>query len=307
MNLEDALKNEREFFNVINSNREKSPLLPLEFDFDHDDPTDFNRTVGKVMRQKFIDCYETELTKIKNAKVIDICCGPGWLSLFSALRGNEVEGYDFSEKAIAIAKNMSEKKAELMKSKKGSLKYTQLDVNKIEALNHANSIDVAIGWSAFHHIDNIEDYLNKVYKSLRTGGLIVSTDDIGSKKINRIITWFLKFLLPIKNLSYKEKFKNLLIYIPKIFKSEHEMHTPMEEYVGKHGDAVQKIENFIESNFEVIMNERHSAFLHYFVYDLDGTLRQKKCIFKILYNLDKLLINLKVCKGNLRFIIAKKK
>jgi ubiquinone/menaquinone biosynthesis C-methylase UbiE len=39
----------------------------------------------------------------KNARVLDVCCGPGMLAAAALERGAKVVGLDFSEKAVAIA------------------------------------------------------------------------------------------------------------------------------------------------------------------------------------------------------------
>ena len=39
------------------------------------------------------------------------------------------------------------------------------------------------------------------------------------------------------------------------------MHTPMEEYAGKHSDAVQIIEDVIERDYKVVFNKSHELLL----------------------------------------------
>ena len=304
--LINALDGERLFFDEINSFRENLNEIPLEFDYDHEDENSFKRYAQKTMIKESIDKLISEVSKIKNPKVIDVCCGPGWISSLLELRGASCHGYDFSSVAVKNAKIMRNKNLKSIKSANGKLEFTELDVQKIPELKSKESLDAVIGWSAFHHLDGIESYLDNVYNSLSSGGLIATKDDIGSEKLNRIISWFFQFILPIKTVTYKEKFFNFFTYIKKIFEKEHEMHTPMEEYVGKHSDAVGLIQDVIERDYKVVFNKSHGAFVQYFILDLKGSLLFKKIIFKILWNLDNALIILVICKGNLKAIIGKK-
>lgn len=142
--------------------------------------------------------------------------------------------------------------------------------------------------------------------SLKPGGYIISIDDIGSNKLNRVITWFLKFLLPIKGLSYFDKISSLRKYWGKLVQPEVEWHTPMEEFVGKHENAAQKIEDILQNEYEIVYNYRYCSFLHYFVYDIAGPDWFRKTVFNILWPIDRFCVWLGICKGNLRFILAKK-
>ena len=176
----------------------------------------------------------------------------------------------------------------------------------IISLSQENKVDFYIGWSAFHHLDKLDDFFDKMNYSLKNGGYIISVDDIGSHKINRIITWIFKFILPLKNISYSQKFQNIFSYFLKIFKPEKEWHTPMEEFVGKHENAVEKIKIILERDYYIVNNYRYCAFVHYFILDLAGPIWFKKIIFSALWSFDKFLIKTKICKGNLRFMLAKK-
>lgn len=305
--LEESLKLEQILFNDLNESRQKSNQIPLEFDYDYvPDNFDFERYSSKIMGRKSVNNLIKTIESIKSPIVVDVCCGPGWVSLLSAKRGARVFGYDITDVGIKNANNNKNRNLDEIQKSGGTLEYYNENVHNIPFLQKENSVNLFIGWSAFHHLDNLEEFFKKMNHSLASGGYIISVDDIGSMKINRIITWFFKFILPLKNITYLDKSKNIFTYFKKLINPEIEWHTPMEAYVGKHENAVEKIENILISNYELVYNYRYCAFVHYFVYDLAGPIWFRKMIFNILWQLDKFLIKTRICKGNLRFILAKK-
>ncbi len=306
-NLEKSIQEEKELFNSINNKREISDFIPVEFDYDLiPERFDFDRYAIKKIGEKSITILTNTLKTLNQPLLVDVCCGPGWVSLLAARRGANVFGYDITEIGLRNANISKERNNQYIIDKGGSLQYFNQNVHTIPFLNNENKVDFYIGWSAFHHLDKLDEFFDKMNFSLKNGGYIISVDDIGSDKINRIITWFFKFILPLQNISYIQKFKNIFSYIQKIYLPEKEWHTPMEEFVGKHENAVEKIEMILERDYTIVNNYRYCAFVHYFILDLAGPTWFKKVIFNILWSFDKFLITTKICKGNLRFILAKK-
>jgi SAM-dependent methyltransferase len=305
--LEESLFKEKSFFNYLNDLRGNSNLIPLEFDYDYEPSEfDYGRFVGKKMGEETVKNFLKIISTKNNPIIIDVCCGPGWVSLMSAIRGSKVYGYDISDTAILKAIETATSYKDIIQNNGGSFEYKNHSVHEIPFLEMSNSVDIFVGWSAFHHLDQMDLFFEKMKFSLKDNGYIISVDDIGSEKINRLITWFLKFILPLKTITYKTKFINLFYYLKKIFEKEHEWHTPMEEYVGKHENAAEKIERILVKDYKIVHNYRYCAFIHYFIGDLSGPIWFKKSIFFILFNLDNLLIKSKICKGNLRFMAAQK-
>jgi SAM-dependent methyltransferase len=305
--LEKSIHEEKELFNSINNKREISEFIPVEFDYDLvPENFDFDRYAIKKIGQKSINFLVDTLKSLDHPLLVDVCCGPGWVSLLSATRGANVYGYDITEVGLRNANLSKERNKDNISKMGGSLEYFNQNVHTIPFLNKQNMVDFYIGWSAFHHLDKLDDFFDRMNYSLKSGGYIISVDDIGSHKINRIFTWFFKFILPLKNISYIQKFKNIFKYILKIFQPEKEWHTPMEEFVGKHENAVEKIELILKRDYLIVSNYRYCAFIHYFILDIAGPIWFKKIIFSILWSFDKFLIATKICKGNLRFILAKK-
>lgn len=305
--LEEALKKEKLVFNDLNNKRRQADLIPLEFDYDYNPVKfDFERYTAKKMGKKSVDNFLTIIKETKGAKVIDVCCGPGWVSLLASTRGANVSGYDISDIAIANANISHDRNIDRIQFADGKLEYFNQSVHSIPFLDQEKSVNVFIGWSAFHHLDEMDNFFKRMQFSLKDGGYIISVDDIGSKKINRIITWVLKFILPLKGVTYANKIGSIGTYLRKLYEPEVEWHTPMESFVGKHENAAQKIEDILKSDYNVIHNYRYCAFIHYFVYDLGGPNWFRKMVFDILWPLDCFLVSVGICKGNLRFMAVKK-
>ena len=111
--------------------------------------------------------------------VLDICCGPGGISLELARNGLNVNGYDISPDAISVANKMKDENP--FKNKFGKLNYECKDVQLIDFNN--KRYDTIIGISAFHHIYDLEPFLFKCKASLTNNGMMVTFDDIGSKVV----------------------------------------------------------------------------------------------------------------------------
>ena len=103
-NLEKSIKKEIELFNLINAERQNSDFIPVEFDYDLNPiKFDFDRYVSKKMGQKSVSILIDLVNSIKKPTIIDVCCGPGWVSLLSARRGANVFGYDITDIGIKNA------------------------------------------------------------------------------------------------------------------------------------------------------------------------------------------------------------
>lgn len=115
---------------------------------------------------KFADMASSEFP---NGKLLDIGCGSGWLSIFFAEKGFEVDGIDSSSLAIAEAND-----------KKKSKDLNKLNFIKHNALTYPyekEKYDIVFDRGFFHHIpeENWQEYLNVILGTLKEGGLFLLT------------------------------------------------------------------------------------------------------------------------------------
>lgn len=160
--LENAIKEEQKFFNYLNNNRRQSNNIPVEFDYDYSPLIfDFERYTSKIMGRKSVDNYLSVINEIKGGKVIDVCCGSGWVSLLGAKNGANVSGYDISDVGINNAIEMKNKNLNHIMKVNGSLDYFNQSVHDIPFLDNKESVNLYVGWSAFHHLDEMEVFFEK--------------------------------------------------------------------------------------------------------------------------------------------------
>lgn len=112
-------------------------------------------------------------------RILDVGCGSGWLSLELARRGQVVDSFDISPKAIALAKKML--KENPYKDGFGKVNYYLKDVS--EANLGVDKYDSIVGWSAFHHMPDVPLFMEKVFIALKPGGIVATMDDMPRRKI----------------------------------------------------------------------------------------------------------------------------
>lgn len=104
-----------------------------------------------------------ELKKIlpdfNNKKVLDLGCGYGWHCSYASDNGADlVIGTDISEKMLEEARN---------KNNRENINYICM---AMEDINYQDEFDIIISSLAIHYIENFNELLSKIYKSLKTNG-----------------------------------------------------------------------------------------------------------------------------------------
>lgn len=123
----------------------------------------------QTQKGAFIDQIETDLAfgmieLHPGMKILDIGCGTGNFSLKLGRKGCQVTGIDISEEMLEIAKLKSIQE-------KLSINFMQMDVNHLqfeEAL-----FDAVFSMAAFEFIQDINNVLNQIYKTVKPGGFIL--------------------------------------------------------------------------------------------------------------------------------------
>ena len=96
-------------------------------------------------------------SNIRKGKILDIGCGTGDFLKYMASSGWEADGIETDKGAKEVAEKKLGKKIE----------------EKLDLLDGENKYDVISMWHVLEHVYNAEDYLKKINKLLKKGGVLV--------------------------------------------------------------------------------------------------------------------------------------
>jgi ubiquinone/menaquinone biosynthesis C-methylase UbiE len=130
------------------------------------------------------------------AKVLDIACGPGWVSEFLARSGYDVVGVDISPDMIKVARERI--KAVRFGPHKGQPLDAQFSVSDAETEElGSESYHAAIFYDSLHHFPDPQAVLERVFQALKPGGKLYITEGIkpppGSEGEKKLIEAMIRF------------------------------------------------------------------------------------------------------------------
>jgi len=308
-NLQEMMRGEAEFFDESARKRTAHGQIPIEADLrracrfeptqageERIDPQMTNLLEGKFIAQ-FLDYVAHE----SGGKVLEVCCGPGWLSLELGRKGQHVDAYDISPEAIALAKRMLAENP--FKENFGSVTHHLEDVSQV--VLPANSLDAMVGWSAYHHLPNLPEFMEMAFVALKSGGVLATVDDLPRGRLEKWIERVLRIVLPTYDRTYLEKIRD--IYYRLVGKSTElpDHFTPMEEYAAK-DHAVFEIADTLYKQYDVVLDIHYNAFASTPAMLIQGPDWFRYSVASLIIGLDRVLCNMGVCRGFLRMIVARK-
>ena len=98
-----------------------------------------------------------KISNIRKGKILDVGCGTGDFLKYMASYGWEVDGVETDKGAKKEAEKKLGNKIE----------------EKLDLVNEENKYDVISMWHVLEHVYNVEDYLKKINKLLKKGGVLV--------------------------------------------------------------------------------------------------------------------------------------
>lgn len=113
--------------------------------------------------------FVIKISKCRGGRVIELGCGPGYLTLELARHGLDVVGVDLSLKNIEIARKYAAENP--FKETFGSLSYECADFTQFPLGERA--FDSVVFFASLHHVPNIEALLERVHRGLKPGGNLI--------------------------------------------------------------------------------------------------------------------------------------
>ncbi len=310
-NLEKMKQAEAVFFDKSARHRTVYGQIPMEADIRRatrfipsaPDQEPIDPKMTQILDGSFRDRFIDYVAHRPGGRVLDICCGPGWLALELGRRGQIVDGYDLSPEAIALAKRMLDENP--YKDGFGNVTYHLADVTNVDL--GIETFNAVSGWSAFHHLHNLPAFMDRVHRSLKPGGIVATLDDLPSGRISRSLRWAYKFLLPVYERTYPQKLKLAIGYLTRRQHAPAEVFSPMELVAAKHTMAVCDIESIWREKFELVWSVQFDAFATGTCKSLIGPDWFRYTITRAIAGLDRLLCKVGICRGAYRILIARKR
>lgn len=135
-------------------------------------------------------------------KVLEVGCGPGYMSLELARAGFDVTGVDLSEKCVKIARHFADKDPHT--AERGPLRYLSGDFLTMRALRDC-SFDAVVFLGALHHFPDQARILARAETLLKRGGTILVHEPVRDRvtRGNAIFMHLLRVLMSVQNGFYK--------------------------------------------------------------------------------------------------------
>ncbi len=307
--LDEMLKGEAEYFDNSARKRTSRGQIPLEADLrratryipqapgeEHIDPK-MNYLLEGKLRDKLLDYVSHQ----PNGRVVEVCCGPGWLALELGRKGQFVDAYDISPGAIAVAKKTLSENP--YKDHFGSVTYHLQDVVEVDL--GENSLDAMLGYSAYHHLHDLPQFMERAYRAIKSGGVIATVDDMPRGRLEKWLHRILCLLLPTYDRTYGQKLHDIYLRLIGATKELPDHFTPMEEFAAK-DHAVFEIADIFYEKYEVLLDVRWAAFAAGPITAVKGPDWFRYSVAHVLLAIDSLFCRIGLCKGFLRMIVARK-
>lgn len=308
-NLEEMKQAEAEYFNKSARSRTAYGQIPMEADIRRatrfipfaPDQQPIDPKMSQILEGSYRDRLIDYVARQPGGRVLDICCGPGWLALELGRRGQIVDAYDISPEAIALAKRMLDENP--FKKGFGQVNYHLEDVTKLDL--GKETLDAVSGWSAFHHLPELLSFMDRVHQALKPGGIVATLDDLPRRSLDKWIERFFYLVLPTYDRSYRQKIGRAIRRIRGVTQEKPDYFTPMEEVAAK-DKAVFDLADYLYDKFDILWDVQFGAFSSPSM-NMVGPDWFRYFVARVLVGLDRLLCRLGVSRGYYRMIIARKR
>ena len=246
-------------------------------------------------------------------KVLEVGCGPGYLSLELARAGLDVTGLDLSPNCVEIAQHFAGK--DPFVAERGPLNYVAGDFQETPA-RAEGSFDAVVFLGALHHFPDQNATLDRVSRLLKPDGIIIAHEPVRDRvtRGNAIFVHLLRVLLSAQNGFYKH------YPVPADAPTrEREFERLFGEmrYESEGGDNVQSINDneagyaemypALTERFEQIAFDWRFAFFHEFIGGLRFDEQLNESLAHYLREIDRELCRLGVLSATEFFFVGRRK
>lgn len=310
-NLEKDKRAEAEFWDKKAESRTAFGHIPFEADIrratrfipSSPDQEPIDPHMIHILQSNYRDRFIDYVAHQPGGRVLDIGCGLGWLALELGRRGQIVDAYDLSPAAIAFARRMLEDNP--YRDGFGKVTYHIEDVTKLDLGN--DTFDAVSGWAAFHHLPDLNAFMDRVQRALKPGGIVAALDNLPRGRLEKWIERFFRLVLPTNDRTYWQKIRDSIRRLRGITQERPRYFTPMENVAAKqHADAGHDLESIWREKFELVWNIHFNAFATFPCLSLIGPDWFRYAVARMITWLDRLLCRMGICRGFVRIIIARK-
>lgn len=245
--------------------------------------------------------------------VLEVGCGPGYLSLELARAGFDVTGLDLSPHCTEVAERFAA--SDPFKAERGPLRYVAGDFFSDPSLPEGG-FDAIVFLGALHHFPDQGTTLDRVQKLLRPGGLVLAHEPVRDRvtRGNAVFVHLLRVLLSAQGGFFKR------YDVPGDTASrEKEFDRLFAEmrYETEDGDNVQSVNDneagyaemrpALDARFDAVRFDWRYAFFHEFIGGLRFDEAQNEALARYLRDVDGELCRLGVLSATEFFYVGRKR
>jgi 2-polyprenyl-3-methyl-5-hydroxy-6-metoxy-1,4-benzoquinol methylase len=246
------------------------------------------------------------------SRILEVGCGPGYMSLELARAGFDVTGLDLSQKCIEISQRFAG--SDPFKKDRGPLNFIAGDFFSNEQLRK-ESFDAVVFLGALHHFPEQQQVLSRARDLLLPGGLLIAHEPVRDRvtRGNALFVHLLRTLLSaqggfFKKFAIPESLTQREIEVEHLF---NEMRYELED-----GSKVQSVNDneagyaemfpVLSSLFEQIRFDWRYAFFHEFIGGLRFDEATNEKLARYLRDMDKSLCEAGVLSATEFFFAGRK-
>ncbi len=311
MTNQETLKQEEEYFDNLNYARRNTSVIYPEIDCRSNDiylPSDPSIPPCDPIVSKVFNKLQRRAMKVMSTNKgnsLDVCCGPGWLTLESARLGYTANGVDLSKEGIEMARQYLQTQPLDIQS---SISYSNCKIEDFLSQNSDIRLDLITGWSAFHHLLDINSFFENIMKNCNPSAIFISFDDLEYDKYTHFLRKFFLFVMPIRGCSYLQKLVMLFGKNRKKYYSRISIDSPAEIEAEKYTSGANQIFDFFYNYLDSVEVVYAGGFAEAVAYRLNVSSPEIRRIISIsLYIFENCLMNLGAIKPRYRLLIGRKR